>query len=149
MKQAIIFDYVGTLTTKADEQTHVLRPEAEDVLALVHKAYRIGIISKTKDPDARMHELQSSPLASYASHLQTCREKTPEVLQTALKALGVSGNQCYAVDDRVRNFPLFNQFGCETIWLRDGFYASEEPRTPEERPHRIIASLSELVSLLL
>lgn len=147
--QAVIVDYVGTLTTKADEKTHTLRPEAEKILSLLKGRYKLAIISKSRNPQIRMHELTKSPLASYADYLTACKEKTDEVVEETLRALGVTGPACWAVDDRVRNFPPFKRAGCRTIWLQKGFYASEEPQDEREEPEIRILELSNLIGILL
>ncbi|MSS74838.1 HAD family hydrolase [Candidatus Pacearchaeota archaeon] len=147
--QAGLCDYVGTLTAKADESANIVRPEAKHIITKLAQHYRLGVISKTKNPDARIHELQALPFACYFQHIQTCREKNEEVVAAALKGLQVGGIECWVVDDRIRNFPPFRKAGCTTIWLRDGVYATEEPENEYEQPQHIITSLAGLLPLLL
>lgn len=149
MKQGIIFDWVGTLAESGEDRAHLIRPEAEEVLALLEKRYKMAVISKTKNPDRRYQEIAQSPLNHYFTSIQTCQEKTEQVIHEALRSLGMQGNQTYALDDRVKNFPLFNQAGCATIWLQQGPYATELPQYPGEAPCKTITSLNELVGLLL
>jgi FMN phosphatase YigB (HAD superfamily) len=148
MKTAIIFDWVGTLAQSGEEERLMLDEHAEKVVEMLHGRYKLAVISKATNPRQRYQEIAQSPLNHYLVHIQACHEKTEAAVQEALRALEVQGNQCYAVDDRVRNFPAFNRLGCETIWLQQGMYAEERPQHHEEAPCRIIAHLPELIQLL-
>lgn len=146
MNKTIIFDWMGTLY----ERDKGAFTQSEQVLQTAKaKGYKLVLISLTKDQTRREKEIQASGLAGYFDVLYIVAEKTPEIYQKAIDAVGSSSKATLVVDDRtVRGIKVGNQLGCKTYWIKRGEYALEVPTTETGEPTQTLNNLEEILNFI-
>ena len=133
---------------------HVLRPDAREVVAeLVHRGYRLGMISNTTSRETP-HELEQLGLSAYFETMvfsATFGRRKPDVsiFFEAVRRMGVSaGRSAYVGDKPTRDITGPRQAGFAlTIILKGPEAAPADPTWAALVPDYVIHSLSELLAI--
>lgn len=147
MIKAVIFDYSWTLF---NPETDSLYPEAPELLKKLHKkGYKLAVVSRAGDVSQRLDEMSGMGLSKYFEVVEAVPVGQAKEFSTILQKLGVKGEECVVVGDRVKSEILEgNRIGAKTVWVRRGNFADEEPENEMEEPKEILDSLDGLESIL-
>jgi FMN phosphatase YigB (HAD superfamily) len=143
--KAIIFDWIGTLY----ERDRGPFPYTREVLTELYQDYKIGLVSKRKDPQKGFEELKELSLESYFDSVIIARRKTPIEFRKCLAELEITPANTLVVGDRtIREIRIGNQLGCTTYWINAGDHAHELPDKKTGQPNYTINSIKDLLKLL-
>lgn len=147
MVKAVIFDYSWTLY---NPDTNSLYPGAVQLLKALHKkGYKLAVISKAGDVSERLDEMSGIGLSKYFEVVEAVPEGAPKEFGGILAKLGLSGEECLVVGDRIRSEILEgNKIGAKTVWFKNGYFAEELPENENEKPDFTINSLPEVWEIL-
>jgi FMN phosphatase YigB (HAD superfamily) len=138
----IIFDFNRTLY---NPETGSLTDGARNMLIeLVEAEHHVCLYAK-KTADDRREKLKELDIEHYFSAVRFVEEKNLSDLKGFAEFLKLEPKDIYIVGDRVRSeIFLGNLLGANTIWYRQGKFASELPTRVEERPQYTITDFDEL-----
>lgn len=143
--KSIIFDFNRTLY---DPAKGTLISGAKSVLRnLGRRGYDMYLLSITTP--SRSAVIDSLGISSYFKKIALVERKTKKNLREFLGKEIFSG-PTWIVGDRVRSeIGLGKAMGFRTIWFRQGKFANELPRSPEEVPDHTVNSLYEILKIVL
>ena len=131
------------------EREKGLFPYTREVLAELHPEYKIGLISKRREPKMGFEELGKLSLDIYFDSVIIARRKTPIEFKKCLDELGIAPADTLVVGDRtIREIRIGNQLGCTTYWINTGEHSSELPNKKTGQPSYTISSVKDLLLLL-
>ncbi|USN53238.1 MAG: HAD family hydrolase [Candidatus Nomurabacteria bacterium] len=141
-QHVIVFDFNRTLY---DPAQGALVPGALEVLARLQRRYTLALFSRAIP--TRTELIRSLGLASFFSEIVVSRRKSQRELQRIVKGCAI-GNS-FVIGDRVRKeIALGNRLGLQTVWVRQGKFASELPRSAEEQPTFTVSRLQDILEIL-
>jgi FMN phosphatase YigB (HAD superfamily) len=124
-------------------------PHAREVLVELHPEYKMGLISKRKEPQMGYDELRDLGIEKYFDSVIVARRKTPIEFRKCILELKIEPENILVVGDRtIREIRIGNQFGCTTYWIKAGKHANELPNRKTGQPNYTINSLKDLLTLV-
>ncbi len=147
--EAVIFDYNRTLV-QGEDTPPALFPETLPLLnALKARRIKMALVSVGEDQVLRRQEIDGLGLSPYFQAIRIVGKNDRKDLQPVLNELGVEGKACIVVGDRIKKEIVEgNKVGAYTVWIRQGKFAEEKPKSPEEEPTHTINSLLEVLPLI-
>ena len=144
-QQAIIFDFMRTLY---DPDSHILVDGALEILEyLRQRPFKLFVIGRGSA--SRQKLLERHALSKYFEDIYFSEHKDVALFQKCVDRSHLPPEDFFVVGDRVRSeISIGNDMGMTTIWLRNGRFAGEEPRTDMEEPDHTIRRLSDLQEIL-
>lgn len=145
MGNAIILDWTGTLY----ERHKGIFPFAKEVIEKLKAAYKIGLISKSSDPEKRRFEVENSGLIDYFDYLKIVEKKGTKEFLECIAELESTPEETLVIDDRMsRGIVTGNKLGCKTYWIQKGDRSFDKPTDETGQPDYKINNLKELINLL-
>lgn len=143
--RTIIFDFFRTLF---NPETQRLIPEAKTVLRNLRKrGFKLILISRQET--GRTRTIKSTGLAPFFERILVTKKKSAALLRRALHAQRANLRCSFVVGDRAREeIALGNKIGCTTIWVKQGKFANERPRTKQEEPTITVRKLKQLPDVI-
>ena len=126
-------------------------PETEEVLRLLSKKFKLGIIANQRGGSA--HRLQSHGLMKYIDFVYSSEEMgrskpAPDLFLSALDALGCTPAEACMVGDRIDNdIRPAKKLGMMTVRVRQGFYRNRAPECEFDVPDADIDGIGDLPSV--
>lgn len=115
-----------------------LYPGAEEVLAKLHKHYKLGVIANQPDNlDGRLEKLGILKHFDVvvSSHDVGCVKPDERIFRLALSRSGASPEECAMVGDRLDNdIEPAKKLGFTTVHIRQGVCATQQPRNKISTP---------------
>jgi len=145
MERLIIFDYNRTIY---DPETSRLAPFAKRILQnLKGRGFRLALITHARD--SRRELIHKQGLEKYFAEILITTGKSRKNFQYLLSAADVDKSQSYVVGDRVRQeIRIGNQLKLNTIWVKDGRFAEENPRSEIEVPTHTVRRLRDISKII-
>ena len=144
--KAIIFDWIGTLY----ERDKGLFSFSKEVLINLHPYYKLGLISKRKNPGTGYLEIQRTGIVDYFDSIIIARRKTLTEFKKCLAELDLTPECVAVVGDRtIREIRIGNVLGCTIYWIKAGEHSSELPNRRTGQPNYVINSINDLSDFLL
>ncbi len=144
-KKIIIFDFNRTLY---DPEHRVLMKEAREILReLIGREYQLHLLS-TAEPsrEALVRELD---LEHYFESVTITDAKEKAFAAVLAKLQDFNREGSFVVGDQVKREICYgNRAGIQTVWLRAGKFAKDTPRSKEETPTHVIATLDALLKII-
>lgn len=133
----VVFDWNGTLAIN-----DVLVPGARSLLEEIEEeGHRICVVSRFQGPPEKREMAIRSLVPEAWEIFVTSGEK----LLPIRKATG--GDRAFVIGDRIRKeITDGNKIGCITIWISEGRYRDELPRSHDEIPTISVKKISDLLS---
>ena len=146
MIKGIIFDWIGTVYDR-DNGTF---PFAPDVLEKLSKTYKLALVSVVAQGlDKRDKELKESGITHYFDPIIVDTTKDEEQFLRCINQMGLSDKEVAIVGDRThREIRIGNALGCETYWIRNGYFADEVPNEETGQPTQTIDTIEDLLKFL-
>lgn len=147
MIKAAIFDWGYTI------HDHIKDAIYPDALKLIKQLYSRGIIliliSRAPDVEERFREFKKFKLEDYFKIMDVVPKEFEKEFTTVLKKVNINPNETLIIGDRVKSEILQgNKIGCFTVWIRQGKFADEFAKNPEEKPDYTITSFNEVIPIL-
>lgn len=144
--KAAIFDYDGTLH---DPESDQLYPGAiELVRELGSRGFKLSLVSRAQDVQGRRTAFDVLGLVPLFGHLDVVPSGVPKNLLEASRALGAEPSETLVVGDRVRSeIAEGNKLGMTTVWVRQGKFQDEIPRSDSEKPTFTVGSIAEVMPI--
>ena len=145
MKKIIIFDFNRTLY---DPETHCLIIGARFVLrTLLRRGFLLYLVSHAEQ--SRKELIKNLKIKQYFSHIVVTKEKSKKDFQEIIGRNAVNRNLSFVVGDRVRKeIRIGNLLGMQTVWVRTGKFAYENPRKKIEQPTYTVHTLRDVLSVI-
>lgn len=144
MIKGIIFDFNRTLF---DPEKKQLFKGVINILEKLSKSYKLALISSGSQKRGKI--ISNLGLEKYFTKVLVISEKKQKYFQNCAKTLNCKFNEVLVVGDRVKSeIKTVNSSGMISVWLKKGKFASELPKTLEEKPNFIILSLSGITKIL-
>ncbi len=135
-----------------DHALEKVRDGAREVVARLAKSYRLGVLANQKPGGAE--RLQQRGLASYFE-LCLCSAELgmakpdPAIFERALQQASCPPEKAVMIGDRIDNdIRPARAAGWQTMRLRAGYFAGQQPRDEADRADVTVTSLRELLALL-
>ena len=147
MIKGIIFDWRGTL---ADRNHHPF-PFTKKVLERLKVKYRLGLISAAgkNNVSQRKKILDSSDLLPLFDSVIVTENKNEIHFLQCMQELNIIPQNTAIVDDRtIRGIKIGNKHGCQTYWIKKGFFENELPNAETGQPTQIIDTIEDLLKYL-
>jgi FMN phosphatase YigB (HAD superfamily) len=137
--KAIIFDFMRTLY---DPEKGRLFYGVKKILQLLSKSHDLYLISYKEH--TREQLIQSLGIETYFKQIHFVEVKNKRAFIKALH--GKKYSKIWVVGDRIEGeIKIGNSFNHQTIWLKQGKYATREPHRKDEHPKYIIHTIRELI----
>lgn len=145
--------YYGLKLPEWHKELEKLYPDAAEVLSLLSKEYRIGIIANQSfGTKSRLEEWGISEYIDVvaASAEEGVSKPNPEIFSRALSRAECNPENAVMIGDRLDNDIVpAKKIGMKTIWVKQGFAQYQQPKCNEEIPDYIVENLSQLIDILL
>lgn len=136
----IIFDYNRTLYNPENKS---LYKDSADLLEKLSKQHDLFLISKKEQ--GREQKIEALGIKDFFKKIVFVKTKTT----TIFRELCLDDTNCLVVGDRVRSeIVVGNRCGLITVWLKQGVFSKEIPKTLEEEPKHEISNLKELENII-
>ncbi len=128
-------------------------PGVVPTLIKLKQRYRLGVISNGLAVK-QWEKLINLSLHHFFDVVVTSEEvgyekPATEIFEAAMQKLGVAGEECVMVGDRLDTDVLGGKLaGMRTVWLRRGKYSRAEPKSEDEKPDAVIYEIVELPEAL-
>jgi len=144
MIKAVLFDFNRTLY---DPDSKCLEPGALQVLAILSKRFKLGLLSKTGDGN-RDELLKSLGIRDFFEVVVTVKEKSVGSFEECVSKLGVQPDEVLAIGDQARKDVAFAKAaGCRTAWFCKGKFAGVLPESAGQQADFTVKSLDEILCL--
>ncbi len=145
MYEVIIFDWGHTLY---DTQAQALYPRALEVLERAHETHKLGLVTRSADPEAKLALLKELGVARFFSSIVAEPEKGGREFLRCLEELDVAPQEALIVDDHFSvGIVAGIELGCDTCWVRSGKPAQAQSEEGESATYEI-DSIAELLELI-
>ena len=127
-------------------------PDAREVLAILSRRYKIGVIAnQSAGTAARLERYGLGPFISLclSSTEIGLRKPDPAIFNLALEQAQCAPHEAVMIGDRLDNdIRPAKSLGWRTIWVLQGFGKMQQPRSPEEEPDFRVRNLGEVLEIL-
>jgi len=149
-KKYIIFDWGRTIY---DPETKQLFPETINTLSYLKAKYDMAIVAlATKGEhiiEERMNFIKENNLDKYFTEILMDIENKDSLYEAFINKFNIVPEKLIIVDDRVvRGIKWGNNFGCTTVWVKNGKFSEELPYNETGQPTYTIKNIGELVGIL-
>jgi FMN phosphatase YigB (HAD superfamily) len=147
MIKAIIFDWGRTIYDKEHEK---LFPKTKNILEYFHNKYSLAVVSLAIDDDieGRFVKIDKYGIRKYFKFMLFHISDKDSLFRNAIGNLNLKPEEIMVVDDRMKRLTFPINIGCQTIWIKKGKFASEEPTSHTGQPSYVVDSLEKLLDIL-
>ncbi len=144
-QKIIIFDFMRTLYDP--ERKSVMNGAQELLEKLSAKGFALFLVST--ENKTRIDLIKRSGIAQFFTRIIFTPKKTSANFIRLMHNYPHDPKQSFVVGDRVRGeIKIGNLCGYQTIWIQNGKFRSEVPRSANEVPDYIVFELKEIMQLI-
>jgi len=145
MIRAVIFDWVGTLTS--DFETPF--PFSEEVLQRLKRKYKLGLVTlASQGVEKRWQDIINSGLQKYFDFCVVETEKSERQYQECIDKLGVKPADTAVVDDMLVRCQIAASLGCKAYWVVNNSLILSPVHESVDKIEKI-DSVNDLINLIL
>ena len=147
MIKAIIFDWGRTIYDKENEELFL---ETKKVLQHCFEKYDLALVSLAIDDDieGRFNKIDEYDIRKYFKFMLFHVSDKNSLFRNAIGNLKLKPQEILVVDDMMRRLAFPISLGCQTIWVRKGKFAIEDPNDKTGNPNHIVSCLAEILNII-
>lgn len=146
MIKAVVFDYGYTIY---DPGKDGFQPDALAVIKTLSSKYKLILVSRTKDTEARLRQIEKVGFDQYFDYIQVIQKEETKNFEEILKHYKFKPEEYFVVGDRITSeISEGNRLGMKTCRFRYGPEKNLLPSNNFETADYEIENLSEIIDIL-